>query len=170
MIGDKIYYYVGAGLVSLIVIYVLIHLFNLHIRVNKSFMEQFSVVEGFSIPDGKKSGNKDDGTETTDTLEAQHKDLKAKINVLTKSLDTIGKDELENYLLDLDEYMDLATVDSAINPKGENSGMLLFSSFYKKSIENAVKYLNSETSQMGNPRSQSAGSSSSDVEVPGSPF
>ena len=174
MIGDKIYYYVGAGLVSLIVIYVLIHLFNLHIRVNKSFMEQFSVVEGFSLPGsekpGKKSDNQNDGTETTDTLEAQHNDLKAKIKVLAKSLDTIGKDELENYLLDLDEYMDLATVDSAINPKGENSGMLLFSSFYKKSIENAVKYLNSETSQMGNPRSQSAGSSSSGVEVPGSPF
>ena len=170
MIGDKIYYYVGAGLVTLIVIYVIINLFNLHIRVNKSFIEQFSVIEGFSLPDGKKSGNKDDDKETTNTIEAQHKDLKAKINVLTKSLDTIGKNELENYLLDLDEYIDLATVDSAINPKGENSGMLLFSSFYKKSIENSVKYLNSETSQMGNQGSQKGGSSSSGVDVPGSPF
>lgn len=167
MISDKIYYYVGAGLVTLIVIYVLIHLFNLHIRVNKSFMDQFSVVEGFSLPgsekSGKKSGNQNDDTETTDTLEAQHKDLKAKINVLTKSLDTIGKDELENYLLDFDEYIDLATIDGVTNPKGENSGMLLFSSFYKKSIENSVKYLNSETTQIGD-------SSSSGVDVPGSPF
>lgn len=172
MIGDKIYYYVGAGLVSLVVIYILIQLFNLHFKANKSFMEQFSIIEGFSLPGsekpGKKSVNKDDDTETTNTLETQHKDLKAKINVLTKSVDTIGKDEIENYLLDFDEYIDLATVDNAINPNGENQGMLLLSSFYKKAIENAVKYLNSETSQMSGNKSE--GSSSSGMAVPGSPF
>ena len=151
MIGDKIYYYVGAGLVSLIVIYILIQLFNLHIRVNKSFIEQFSIIEGFGLPGSEKSDKKSKGKsdkESTNTLEEQHKDLKAKINVLTKSLDSIGKDELENYLLDLDEYLDLSSIDGAINPKGENAGMIIFSSFYKKGVENCVKYLNSETSQV----------------------
>ena len=70
--------------------------------------------------------------------------------------------------MDFDEYIDLATVDNAINPNGENQGMLLLSSFYKKAIENAVKYLNSETSQMSGNKSE--GSSSSGMAVPGSPF
>lgn len=178
MIGDKIYYYVGAGLVSLVVIYIIIQLFNLHFKANKSFMEQFSIIEGFSLPGsekldsekpGKKSVNKDDDTETTYMLETHHKDLKAKINVLTKELDTIGKDEIENYLLDVDEYIDLATIANVIfmkdplHPKWVKA--LVNLTFYKKTIENAVKYLNSETSQMANPETKSGG-----VSIPGSLF
>ena len=161
MIGDKIYYYVGAGLVSLIVIYILIQLFNLHIRVNKSVMEQFSIIEGFSLPGSKKSDKKsssqNDDTETTNTLDAQHKDLRSKINTLRTLLGNVGKDELEEYLLDLDEYIDLATIDGVINPKGENAGIILFSSFYKKGVENCVKYLNSDTSQINSSGGQASG-------------
>lgn len=164
MIGDKIYYYVGAGLVSLVVIYILIQLFNLHIRVNKSVIEQFSIIEGFSLPGSnsdKKSSSQKDDTETTNTLEAQHKDLRSKIDILKKSLDAVGKDELEDYLLDLDEYIDLSAIDGVTNPKGENGGMIVFSTFYKKGVENCVKYLNSDTSQIN-----SSGGQTSSISTP----
>lgn len=154
MIGDKIYYYVGAGLVSLIVIYILIQLFNLHIRVNKSVMEGFSLPGGDKVPNGTAS-NQSVGSDGSTPLQNQHKQIETMINQQLQTINQKGKkEELETYLLDYDELIDLNIINTLTDGDDKNKkkdipkimGELLS---IKRAIEVGVMYMNSDSNRIG---------------------
>ena len=162
MIGDKIYYYVGAGLVSLIVIYILIQLFNLHIRVNKSVMEGFSLPGGDKPPGGGKetssqgsAPNQSVGSDGSTPLQNQHKQIETMINQQLQTINQKGKkEELETYLLDYDELIDLNIINTLTDGDDKNKkkdipkimGELLS---IKRAIEVGVLYMNSDSNRIG---------------------